>query len=41
VTLRASSSEQLASRLSELSGFFHRPEYCLDVALSRPASLRA
>ena len=41
VTLRASSSEQLASRLSELSGFFHRPEYCLDAVLSRPASLRA
>jgi 5-(carboxyamino)imidazole ribonucleotide synthase len=41
VTLRASSAEQLASRLSELSSFFHRPEYCLDAALSRPASLRA
>jgi len=41
VTLRASSSEQLASRLSELSSFFHRPEYCLDAILSRPASLRA
>jgi len=41
VTLRASSSEQLASRLSELSSFFHRPEYCLDAVLSRPASLRA
>ena len=41
VTLRASSSEQLASRLSELSSFFHRPEYCLEAVLSRPASLRA
>jgi 5-(carboxyamino)imidazole ribonucleotide synthase len=41
VTLRASSSEQLASRLSELSSFFHRPEYCLDAVLSRPAGLRA
>ena len=41
VTLRSSSSEQLASRLSELSSFFHRPEYCLDAVLSRPASLRA
>ena len=41
VTLRASSSEQLASRLSELSSFFHRPEYCLDAVLSRPASSRA
>jgi 5-(carboxyamino)imidazole ribonucleotide synthase len=41
VTLRASSSEQLASRLSELSSFFHRPEYCLNAVLSRPASIRA
>jgi 5-(carboxyamino)imidazole ribonucleotide synthase len=41
VTLRASSSEQLGSRLSELSSFFHRPEYCLDAVLSRPASIRA
>jgi len=41
VTLRASSSEQLASRLSELSSFFHRPEYCLDAVLSRPASIPA
>src|SRR6201995_3355304 len=41
VTLRASSSEQLASRLVELSSFFHRPEYCLDAVLSRPASSRA
>jgi 5-(carboxyamino)imidazole ribonucleotide synthase len=41
VTLRASYSEQLASRLSELSSFFHRPEYCLDAALSQRVSLRA
>lgn len=38
VTLRAGSSEQLASRLAELSGFFHRPEFCLDAVLARPAS---
>ena len=41
VTLRAASPEQLASRLSELPSFFHRPDYCLDAALSRAASLRA
>jgi 5-(carboxyamino)imidazole ribonucleotide synthase len=41
ITLRAGSSEQLASRLSELPGFFHRPDFCLDAALARPASLRA
>ena len=41
VTLRASSAEQLASRLGELPSFFHRPEFCLDAALSRSASLRA
>ena len=41
VTLRASSSEQLASRLGELPGYFHRPEFCLDAALARPASLGA
>jgi 5-(carboxyamino)imidazole ribonucleotide synthase len=40
VTLRAGSPEQLASRLAELPGFFHRPEFCLDRALS-PASSRA
>jgi 5-(carboxyamino)imidazole ribonucleotide synthase len=41
VTLRASSPEQLASRLSELPAYFHHPEFCLDTALARPASLRA
>ena len=35
VTLRASSSDQLASRLGELPVFFHRPEFCLDSALAR------
>jgi 5-(carboxyamino)imidazole ribonucleotide synthase len=40
VTLRAGSSEQLASRLAELPGFFHRPEFCLDAAFA-PASSRA
>jgi 5-(carboxyamino)imidazole ribonucleotide synthase len=40
ITLRAGSPEQLASRLAELPGFFHHPEFCLDAALS-PASLRA
>jgi 5-(carboxyamino)imidazole ribonucleotide synthase len=39
VTLRAGSIEQLASRLGELPGFFHRPEYCLEAVLGRPASL--
>jgi 5-(carboxyamino)imidazole ribonucleotide synthase len=41
VTLRAASAEQLASRLGELSSFFHRPEYCLDAVLARPLSSRA
>jgi 5-(carboxyamino)imidazole ribonucleotide synthase len=41
VTLRASSTEQLASRLAELPGFFHRPEYCLDAILARPLTSRA
>jgi 5-(carboxyamino)imidazole ribonucleotide synthase len=41
VTVRAGSSEQLASRLAELPGFFHGPEFCLDAALARPVSLRA
>ena len=40
VTLRAASSEQLASRLAELPGFFHRPEFCLQAAFARPASSR-
>jgi 5-(carboxyamino)imidazole ribonucleotide synthase len=34
LTVRAGSSEQLASRLAELPGFFHRSEFCLDAALS-------
>ena len=41
VTLRASSAEQLASRLAELPGFFHRPEFCLDAVLHRTSALRA
>ena len=41
VTLRAASSEQLASRLAELPAFFHRPEFCLEAAFARPASSRA
>jgi 5-(carboxyamino)imidazole ribonucleotide synthase len=41
ITLRAASAEQLASRLAELPGFFHRPEFCLDAALARPLSSRA
>jgi 5-(carboxyamino)imidazole ribonucleotide synthase len=40
VTVRATSSEQLASRLAELPVFFHRPDFCLEAALS-PASSRA
>jgi 5-(carboxyamino)imidazole ribonucleotide synthase len=40
VTLRAASAEQLASRLAELPGFFHRPDFCLEAALS-PAASRA
>jgi 5-(carboxyamino)imidazole ribonucleotide synthase len=41
VTLRAASPERLALRLSELPAFFHRPDFCLDVALAPSASLRA
>ncbi len=41
VTLRAASAEQLASRLAELPGFFHRPEFCLDAVLARPLTSRA
>jgi 5-(carboxyamino)imidazole ribonucleotide synthase len=41
VTLRAASPERLALRLSELPAFFHRPDFCLDAALSHSASLRA
>ena len=41
VTLRAGSSEQLASRLAELPVFFHRPAFCLDAVLARPAASHA
>jgi 5-(carboxyamino)imidazole ribonucleotide synthase len=41
ITLRAASAEQLGSRLAELSGFFHRPEFCLDAVLARPLTSRA
>jgi 5-(carboxyamino)imidazole ribonucleotide synthase len=41
VTLRASSSEQLAARLGELPAFFHRPEFCLEGAPAKSRSLRA
>jgi 5-(carboxyamino)imidazole ribonucleotide synthase len=41
VTLRANSPEQLASRLGELPGFFHRPEFCLNAALTPRAASRA
>ena len=40
VTLRATSPERLALRLSELPAFFHRPEFCLDSALVQSASQR-
>ena len=40
VTLRASSPEQLASRLGELPGYFHRPEFGLDAVLRHSASAR-
>jgi 5-(carboxyamino)imidazole ribonucleotide synthase len=40
VTLRANSAEQLATRLGELSDFFHRPEYCLAAVLVRPRPVR-
>jgi 5-(carboxyamino)imidazole ribonucleotide synthase len=38
VTLRASSPEELASRLGELPGYFHRPEFGLDAVLRHSAS---
>jgi len=41
VTVRAASPERLALRLSELPAFFHRPDFCLDSALSQSASQRA
>jgi len=40
VTLRAASPEQLASRLGELPGYFHRPEFGLDAVLRHSASAR-
>ncbi len=40
VTLRASSPEQLASRLGELPSSFHRPEFGLDAVLRHSASAR-
>ena len=40
VTLRASSPEQLASRLAELPSYFHRPEFGLDTVLRHSASAR-
>ena len=40
VTLRASSPEQLASRLGELPGYFHRPEFGLDAVLRHSVSAR-
>ena len=41
ITLRAASPERLALRLSELPAFFHRPDFCLDIALAPSAPLRA
>jgi 5-(carboxyamino)imidazole ribonucleotide synthase len=41
VTLRASSPEQLASRLGELPTYFHRPEFGLDAVLRHSASARS
>jgi 5-(carboxyamino)imidazole ribonucleotide synthase len=41
VTLRASSPEQLASRLGELPGYFHRPEFGLDTVLRHSVSARS
>jgi len=38
VTLRAISPERLALRLSELPAFFHRPDFCLDAALTHSVS---
>jgi 5-(carboxyamino)imidazole ribonucleotide synthase len=40
VTLRALSAEHLATRVSELPAFFHRPEYCLQAALGASAQVR-
>jgi 5-(carboxyamino)imidazole ribonucleotide synthase len=41
VTLRASSPEQLASRLGELPSYFHRPEFSLEAVLRHSASARS
>jgi 5-(carboxyamino)imidazole ribonucleotide synthase len=41
VTLRAASPEQLASRLAELPGYFHRPEFGLDTVLRHSVSARS
>jgi 5-(carboxyamino)imidazole ribonucleotide synthase len=38
VTVCAASPERLALRLSGLSAFFHRPDFCLDSAFSQSAS---
>jgi 5-(carboxyamino)imidazole ribonucleotide synthase len=40
ITLRAASPERLALRISELPSFFHRPEFCLSVALGHSTSHR-
>jgi 5-(carboxyamino)imidazole ribonucleotide synthase len=40
VTLRASSPEQLASRLGELPSYFHRPEFSLEAVLRQSAPAR-
>jgi 5-(carboxyamino)imidazole ribonucleotide synthase len=40
VTLRANSPEQLATRLGELPGFFHRPEFCLAAAFGTQIASR-
>jgi 5-(carboxyamino)imidazole ribonucleotide synthase len=40
VTLRASSPEQLASRLGELPVYFHRPQFSLEAVLRHSASAR-
>ena len=41
VTLRASSPEQLATRLGELPSYFHRPEFGLDAVLRHSVSARS
>lgn len=41
VTVCAASPERLALRLSGLTPFFHRPDFCLDSAFSQSASHRA